>query len=426
MADYFFDSANLPPSPTTDTALAMQTGDTLYLSAGVSLRMMAAGKPAITMTGSNNSAIWGTVYSASGKGFEGGGNQQILIGASGVLRAQLNAIEIQAGGNIVRNAGSITSINGAGLLFSGGGSNSVTNSGMIVAAMGIEIGGTTAETDNLQVFNSGSIEVTGTAVKGTLGNDTITNTGTLRTTGATLIDLGGGHDIYDGFLGVAIGKIALGAGNDTAHGGAGSETFSGDLGDDYIDGGAGIDTADYSSSAFAAFIDLRLTSWQFTGQGQDLLLNIENITGTAQNDILTGSNGDNVLVGGAGNDLLEGGLGTDVLDGGAHAATEGGDTARYTGSAAAYVNLALTGTQNTIGYGYDTLIGIEHLEGGSGPIHLRATTRTTGSWAIAATILSPVARATTPSRVGQARTWPSFRAWRRTTPSPGPSIPMAP
>jgi Ca2+-binding RTX toxin-like protein len=306
---------------------------------GVSLRASAAGAPAIAMAGSNTISIWGTVYSADGNAFAGEGDQRILIGASGVLRARFTALEIQAGGGL-----------------------SVSNAGAIVAAKGIDITGASAAADSLYLFNSGSFEVGDVAVKGTAGADTIINTGTLRTTGnAALIDLGGGHDFYDGSLGVAIGTIMLGSGNDTAHGGAVSEVFSGGDGDDYIDGGAGIDTVDYSGATAGISVNLGTTTWQHTGQGQDLLLDIENITASALNDFLVGSTGDNVLGAGDGDDNLEGGLGTDVLDGG-----EGSDTARYTGSATAFVSLALTGPQYTVGYGYDTLIGIEHLDGGSG------------------------------------------------------------
>ncbi|WP_304335540.1 matrixin family metalloprotease, partial [Conchiformibius steedae] len=46
---------------------------------------------------------------------------------------------------------------------------------------------------------------------------------------------------------------------------------------------------------------------------------IENLIGSAHNDVLIGNNADNVIHGGAGADTLEGGLGNDWLDGGAGA-----------------------------------------------------------------------------------------------------------
>jgi Ca2+-binding RTX toxin-like protein len=74
---------------------------------------------------------------------------------------------------------------------------------------------------------------------------------------------------------------------------------------------------------------------------------------------------DNLLKGAGGSDTLEGGLGDDVLDGGAQL-EGGGDMARFSGAVAATVDLTLQASPQDTGYGYDTLIGIENLEGGSG------------------------------------------------------------
>ncbi|WP_439577096.1 M10 family metallopeptidase C-terminal domain-containing protein [Elioraea sp.] len=55
--------------------------------------------------------------------------------------------------------------------------------------------------------------------------------------------------------------------------------------------------------------------------GYDTLANIENLIGSAFDDVLIGNDGPNTLWGGAGNDLLDGGAGRDVLYGG-----DGNDT----------------------------------------------------------------------------------------------------
>jgi Ca2+-binding RTX toxin-like protein len=60
------------------------------------------------------------------------------------------------------------------------------------------------------------------------------------------------------------------------------------------------------------------------GGGIDTLLGIENLTGSAFNDVLTGSAAANVLDGGAGSDNLAGGLGNDSLTGGVGADTLAG------------------------------------------------------------------------------------------------------
>ena len=216
------------------------------------------------------------------------------------------------------------------------------------------------------VNNSGTIKAKGIAIEGNAGSDRIINTGTLQTTSnAVLLDLKDGDDFYDGILGQATGGvIKLGIGKDTAYGGVAAETFSGGEGNDYINGGGGNDTADYSEDTIGVSVNLSWTTSQFINleQGADTLIDIENVTGGTGNDTLVGNTGNNTLRGGAGDDILEGGSGGDLLDGGGD-----NDTARYAGAAAAKVDLSIEGTeQNTIGYGWDTLIGIENLEGGSG------------------------------------------------------------
>ncbi|MEJ8865446.1 retention module-containing protein [Pseudomonas jessenii] len=77
------------------------------------------------------------------------------------------------------------------------------------------------------------------------------------------------------------------------------------------------------------------------------------------NDVLTAGSGNNELHGGAGNDLLFSGQGNDILDGGT-----GIDTASYAhATAGVTVGLSLSGGQNTLGAGTDTLTGIENLIG---------------------------------------------------------------
>jgi Ca2+-binding RTX toxin-like protein len=101
------------------------------------------------------------------------------------------------------------------------------------------------------------------------------------------------------------------------------------------------------------------------GKGNDLY---DGRGGTAPSSLYLGDN-DDVAYGGSGNDQLRGEAGNDVLDGGGGndqiIGGEGIDIARYSGTAAAYVDLSL-GTQDTRGYGTDHLSGIENLEGGAG------------------------------------------------------------
>ncbi|MBO9560652.1 MAG: hypothetical protein J7515_18975 [Caulobacter sp.] len=113
------------------------------------------------------------------------------------------------------------------------------------------------------------------------------------------------------------------------------------------------------------------------GAGDDVLV------GTSGSDSLDGGAGNDSLSGGAGLDALRGGTGDDVLDGGtggerlpslivdqnnltAEIAVNGGDLADYgDATVGVTVNLTLTGPQNT-GWGMDTLVNIEDINGGSG------------------------------------------------------------
>ncbi|MGF7148799.1 Ca2+-binding RTX toxin-like protein [Sphingomonas zeicaulis] len=143
-------------------------------------------------------------------------------------------------------------------------------------------------------------------------------------------------------------------------GGGGNDVLVGNAGNDVLDGGAGIDTASYANAATGVRVNLALAGAQSTlGAGTDTVIGIENVIGSAYDDVLTGDAGDNVLTGNAGNDTLLGGLGNDTLSGGA-----GFDTVSYaTATTGVTVSLLLTTAQNTGGAGIDTLSSIEHLIG---------------------------------------------------------------
>jgi Ca2+-binding RTX toxin-like protein len=178
-------------------------------------------------------------------------------------------------------------------------------------------------------------------------------------------------DLMMGQNGALADQLDGGAGDDVLSGGGGNDTLSGGSGDDVIEGGAGADlidggthsaatvtgwgdTARYARSTAAVRVDLRNTT---TGQAGgdaagDILIGIENLTGSAFGDTLTGDDGanridgldganviygnggddvliggsgldrlygddgDDAIAGGAGNDVIRGGAGNDRLDGG--------------------------------------------------------------------------------------------------------------
>jgi serralysin len=145
--------------------------------------------------------------------------------------------------------------------------------------------------------------LTGGAFNDTLSGDGWDN----RLTG------GNGGDLLDGRAGQDV--LRGGGGNDTLTGGAGLDTLYGDEGN--------ADTASYAASPTAVIARLAGLLDQTRSSGGDaqgdLLLDIENIIGSARNDILVGRGTDNLLRGGLGNDELLGLDGADSLNG------EGGD-----------------------------------------------------------------------------------------------------
>ena len=179
--------------------------------------------------------------------------------------------------------------------------------------------------------------------------------------------------------------VEAGAGNDIVtsqnssvdvRGGDGDDRFVSGAAGDIFDGGAGTDTIDYSG--YATGVNLTLPDIGISvGPGGDQISNAENIFGSTHSDILGGNasgnlllghGGNDMLLGAEGNDTLEGGAGNDQLAGGAGddslVGGDGADTADYyDATSGVTVNLGITTAQDTGGSGFDTLSGIECLEG---------------------------------------------------------------
>ncbi len=130
---------------------------------------------------------------------------------------------------------------------------------------------------------------------------------------------GNGSDRLEGVEGL-IGS----EGGDRLVGDDGNNTLAGGEGDDTLDGGAGVDEADFSEAGHKMVVNL--AGRAATGQGEDALLNIENVYGSARNDFLIGDGEANRLHGGqGGRDTLRGLDGNDVLIGGLDEVDRKGD-----------------------------------------------------------------------------------------------------
>ena len=182
------------------------------------------------------------------------------------------------------------------------------------------------------------------------------------------LSLAGGDDI-DGF------------GNDL------NNFISASAGANFIDGGDGIDTVTYGAAQvgvvaqlFGAVnsavvnpgtlgsVTLPIARSAGTGGAEgDILLNVENLFGSASDDILLGSGsanvlrglaGDDTLFGNAGDDVLEGGVGADRMDGGA-----GTDFAAYSTAGSGVVADMIVLAGNTGDAAGDIFGNIQNLRG---------------------------------------------------------------
>jgi Ca2+-binding RTX toxin-like protein len=127
----------------------------------------------------------------------------------------------------------------------------------------------------------------------------------------------------------------------------GDDILAGLSGNDTLDGGTGSDTANYSLSTAAVNVDLTLATAQTGGEAGnhaagDVLVSIENITGSAFNDTLIGNGEANVLSGLAGDDSLIGGGGDDTLIGGAGDVVDGGAGSDMLISEGEYLDVSAT------------------------------------------------------------------------------------
>ena len=154
-----------------------------------------------------------------------------------------------------------------------------------------------------------------------------------------VIQARGGDDVVAGRRGND--RLCGGGGRDLLRGQAGNDRMSGGARDDAHAGGAGHDRA-------------------FGGAGNDLLLDArgnDRHFGGGGNDLFDLRAGDDRMAGGPGNDYLLGGADDDVYDGGT-----GFDLGSWLGAPSPVTASIQAGLAT--GFGSDTLISIEDLEGG--------------------------------------------------------------
>jgi Ca2+-binding RTX toxin-like protein len=201
------------------------------------------------------------------------------------------------------------------------------------------------------------------------GSDRISGEG-----GADKLLGGGGDDVLSGDAdndelrgGAGADDLSGGSGDDKLLGDAGDDVMRGGAGADTFDGGDGIDTVDYSDAPYSGphwSFDGGVSASLLEGYGRegdaagDTYVNVENLRGSAYEDVLEGDAHDNELLGNGGDDRIEGGAGADHLDGG-----DGVDFLSYgTSSAAVDVDLALNQVSGGDATG-DTILNFENVIG---------------------------------------------------------------
>lgn len=129
-----------------------------------------------------------------------------------------------------------------------------------------------------------------------------------------MADATGGADTDYLFGTLATDPLVLGGagGADVLIGGAGDDLFLSGAEASLMQGEAGVDTVSYANSDAAVEVDLANGTSSGGHAEGDVLVGIENIIGSAYDDVLIGDDGNNVLIGGAGDDVLIGGDGDDI------------------------------------------------------------------------------------------------------------------
>ena len=160
-------------------------------------------------------------------------------------------------------------------------------------------------------------------------------------------------DVY-----ISIERLAGSAFNDVLTGDAGDNTLRGNGGADQLDGGAGNDYASYFAAAAGVTVSLANSAINTGDAAGDTFASIENLSGSAFDDVLVGDAGNNILTGQGGADQLDGGAGLDIA--GYQNATSGvtvslANPASNTGEAVGDTYISIEGL---LGSNFaDTLIG---------------------------------------------------------------------
>ena len=170
-------------------------------------------------------------------------------------------------------------------------------------------------------------------------------------------------------------RLEGGAGDDRLGGGSGNDVLDGGTGADRLDGGPGADWITYRGSDAGVTVDLGAGTASGGHAEGDVVVDVENIGGSAYDDVLTGDTGTNRLEGGAGADWLDGGGGVDWVSYFGSPAGVTVDLMAGAGAGGDAEGDILAGFENITGSGYADVLtgdaGTNQLAGGEGDDVLR-------------------------------------------------------
>lgn len=362
----------------------------------------------------------GTIQSGNNAFSISGGANNIIgtFNNSGTINADSSALRIDqgSGGFTFLNTGTIQSgaeavdVDGGFMVFHNNGTIQSDDDGIYTSS---------SSTTGIRVYNAGAIQVTNAAIEvnNSDGSVYISNTGVLQGVNAIQIDqidatfaaivsntgvmygdvsLAATNDFFDGRLGIHNGFSQTGKGDvfgqggddvlfggmsdEDIHGGTDNDFISGGGGRDNIDGGSGVDIAYYGFSSVGVNVNLA------TGEGQggeaegDQLINIENVIGSAFDDILAGNSAVNSFIGSGGADTFYGYGGNDKFDGGTGGDTfNGGDGIDEVTYASSYAAVSINLTSKSYGGGDATGDVLNSIETVSGSIYNDTITGSLGT-----------------------------------------------
>lgn len=348
-----------------DTYTVGGTGQTFSLDAGSGTDHITFASESSAVTADLNSGATGafgtyTFLNTSFENLTGGSAGDILTGTSSANRITGNAGDdtITAGGgndvvfggdgtdtiygndndDIIDDSNSTYASNNSNIIDAGDGNDSIF---LTVADNTIEGG---AGTDSLRYD---TLVYSGSSFYGSSTSDALTFTLSADSLSGTVT-----NSVYtDNFSNIEV-----------FYGSAGNDIFRGGSGDDTFHGSTGSDTLDYSTALAGVTVNLSagLTSDDGRG-GQDTFTGMENVTGSAFDDMITGTNTENILDGGAGNDTFIGGAGNDYINGRGDT-----DTLDYSAQSAAITFDLNESSATSTAIGSDTYVNIENIDSGSG------------------------------------------------------------